>query len=134
MASYLLRNLLQKQGMGNQIAVESAGLSAFSGDPISENARLALKERGIDGFEHRAKPLSAYAVEQADRIYVMTHAHKEAIQKAIPEVKYRIRVLGVADPYGMDITAYRDCLDEIERFFEAELPHILSEKEERSGL
>ncbi len=129
MAAYLLRDMLQKQGVSQQVLVESAGLAAYAGDPISDHAASALRERGIHADAHRAKPLNPLLLEQADLIYVMTEAHKQAIVQAMPETAGKIRVLHISDPYGLDITAYRACLDELEHILQEQLPEILSGKD-----
>lgn len=129
MAAYLLRDLLQKEGMAADVLIESAGLAAEPGDPISENAALALRERGISAEGHRAKQLTLPLVEQADLIYVMTEAHRQAIIRAVPAADEKIRVLQVPDPYGMDLYAYRECLKKLEDVLKKQLPDILSGKD-----
>lgn len=64
----------------------------------------------------------------------MTASHRQAIADAVPEAADKLVVLGISDPYGMELDAYRACLAELERFFEAELPHILSEQNEGDPL
>ena len=130
MAAYLLRKMIKEHGATDTVEVDSAGLGAFGGDPISENALIALQEIGIDASEHRAKPLTHYAAAQADTIYVMTEAHRRTIESALPEASNQIKVIGVSDPYGLELSAYRNCLNEIKAFFQAELPYIISEKDE----
>ncbi len=128
MAEYLLKERLAACPDPPMIEVKSAGLGAFAGDPISENARLALLQKGIDASAHHATPLTAYAAMQADLIFVMTHHHKQAITDALPETADRITVLGISDPYGRDLTAYSECLDEIDRFWEREITRICAAK------
>ena len=131
MAEYLLRELLKKQSAGESFTVQSAGLACYPGDPISENARLVLAERSIDASGHLSRPVSAQAVLSADRIYVMTEAHRQAIAEALPEAADRLYVLGVSDPYGMPVEAYRACAEQIEAYFVSELPQLLSAAAEK---
>ncbi len=128
MAEYLLKERLAACPDSTRIEVKSAGLGAFAGDPISENARLALLQKGIDASAHQATPLTTYAALQADLIYVMTDRHRQAITDALPETAERITVLGISDPYGKDLAAYNQCLDEIDRFWEREISRICAAK------
>lgn len=120
MAACLFSDLLRKAGLSHLYQIDSAGLSALDGAPISENAAAALAERGISAKEHRAKQLTRAQIAQADRIYVMTQAHKQAILSAVPDAADKIRVLSISDPYGGDLNTYRRCLDEIAAYLEKE--------------
>lgn len=97
---------------------QSAGLSAFAGDPISEGARQVLAERGIDAGGFRARPLSLHMVEEADAICVMTPQHAQLLGQMVDAAtRQKIHVLGapagISDPYGGDLDTYRRCRDEI---------------------
>ena len=126
MAEYLLRALLHKQGVASQFHISSAGLACYPGVPISENALLVLKERGIDASGHVSHPVTLQLITNADRIYVMTEAHRRAIIQAVPETAEKIIVLSVQDPYGMPLERYQECADQIETYFKTELPVLLA--------
>lgn len=124
MAEYLARDMIEKQGLSDRIMVTSAGMAAAEGEPASPNALVALQNRGIDANAHRARQLSSELVKEATRIYVMTAAHRDAILRVLPDAAEKITVIGIPDPYGMDLEAYEACLDAICRFFEEELLNI----------
>ena len=124
MAEYLARDMIEKQGLSDRIMVTSAGMAAAEGEPASPNALAALQNRGIDANAHRARQLSPELVKEATRIYVMTETHRDAILRVLPDAAEKITVIGIPDPYGMDLEAYEACLDAIYRFFEEELLNI----------
>lgn len=131
MAEYLLRELLDKQGAADRFIIQSAGLACIPGDSISENALVVLQERGINAAGHRAQPLTVEAVKAADHLYVMTDSHRNMIVSAVPAAAEKISVLGVSDPYGMPLAAYRDCAEQIVSYFTAALPQLLSAADQK---
>lgn len=120
MAEYLLRDMAEKAGMSGQLEIASAGISACGGEPISENAAEVLLERNIDANRHRAKRVSPALIDWADRIYVMTEAHRRMITAVVPEAAAKLKVMQVSDPYGGGLDIYRQCLREIEAFLKQE--------------
>ena len=48
MAEYLVRDMIEKQGLSDRVTVASAGMAAAEGEPASQNALIALQNRGID--------------------------------------------------------------------------------------
>lgn len=98
--------------------VSSAGIMAIEGATVSANAVLAMKEKGIDISEHKAYQLREKDVEEADLILTMTDGQKMMISQLAPD---KIFTLGefsgndydIADPYGGDLTEYRETADEI---------------------
>lgn len=101
-----------------EITVESAGIMAAEGDCASENAVLAMRERGIDISEHKAYQLREKDVEEADIILTMTGGQKMMISQLAPK---KIFTLGefsgndgdIPDPYGGDLEEYRETAEEI---------------------
>jgi ribosomal-protein-alanine N-acetyltransferase len=89
---------------------DSCGLSE-GGMPISQNSKTALAEIGIDKSQHISKPISKELVSWADRIICMSHSHKEILNSL--GVECEVLGNGIPDPYGCDITIYRQCRDEI---------------------
>ncbi len=98
--------------------VSSAGIMAIEGDSASANAVLAMKEKGIDISEHKAYQLREKDVEDADLILTMTDGQKMMIAQLAPD---KIFTLGefsgndydITDPYGGDLTEYRETAEEI---------------------
>lgn len=124
MAEYLLRDMIEKQGMSDEIQVTSAGIAAFGGEAANEKAIVALKERQIDASAHTAKQITPELIDWATRIYVMSEAHKAAIVSVIPEAVSKISVLGIPDPYGSSLEVYRDCLKILDGLLRKELARM----------
>ncbi len=87
----------------------SAGIAAFDGATASENAVLAMEERGIDLSSHRSRHLTPELLNGVDRVYCMTSRHARAIAAAYPDLKTPIYVLepAIPDPYGGSLEDYR---------------------------
>ncbi len=127
MAAALLRRMLARElGCEEQELVErgyvvrSAGIAALSGVPASDQAVEVMARRGIDLSEHRSQPVSARLLHYCDRIFTMTHAHRELLLAGCPEVADRVEVLArdgrdISDPFGGTVEQYEQCLAEIER-------------------
>ncbi|HCF96939.1 MAG: low molecular weight protein arginine phosphatase [Verrucomicrobiota bacterium] len=113
------------------IQVESAGLSAFDGEPPSPHAVQVMSEIGVDISGQRSRLLDSWLIDQSDYIFVMTRTHQSAIGRMRPtaaEKTFLVKeFLGssdspdVADPIGFGISTYRSCRDEIA----AALPSLL---------
>ena len=114
MAAACMRAAMDQRGLDGQVF--SAGLSA-DGSPATANAVAAMGEIGVDISNHRSAPLTIERCQQADRIAVMTPAHKAVLAGAGVSVE-KIIVLaedsgGIADPYGGDLECYRTTRDQL---------------------
>jgi phosphate/sulfate permease/protein-tyrosine-phosphatase len=92
------------------VRILSAGLSAHPGDPMTVEARQALAEIGIPPSRHRARLLKPDLVSQAEAIFCMTRAQREAAISAFPADARKIHCLDpdhdLQDPYGRSATAF----------------------------
>ncbi len=113
MAEALMKSKCEKLNLPTEMS--SCGLCAFSGDSASENAVVAMAEKGIDISSHRARKFIAYMAEEYDTFIVMSNSHRAALSEIVPDEKIRVLGGGIADPYGGDLDAYRICRDEIDR-------------------
>jgi len=121
MAAALLRSALDAEGSPlNELEVVSAGVTAFGGDPASENSVRALGKVGIALGEHRSRPLNPELLERARYVLVMTSSHRELIRSrygdACPVYLFREFIgngaeVEIPDPYGMDLPAYEATRD-----------------------
>jgi protein-tyrosine phosphatase len=73
---------------------------------------------GLDLADHESQPLTAQLVRQADHIWTMTRAHRQAIAAHWPEALARTSVLSmdqidIADPIGGPIEYYETCAGQI---------------------
>jgi protein-tyrosine-phosphatase len=105
------------------IEVSSAGTHAWDGSPASDGALLVGMERGLDLSNHRSRKLTKAIVEASDLILVMAPSHVEEVRELVPDAKvYLLSAFtsggegkAVQDPFGGDLTGYRDAADELER-------------------
>jgi len=115
MAEAMLRNALTEAGVQG-VTVESAGIGAWEGAPVSEGAYLVLLERGMDLSSHRARLLTPELVEQADLILTMGRIQLGKVRELGGGA--RAYLLGeyagsgteeaeIADPYGGELDQYR---------------------------
>lgn len=96
-------------------SVTSCGLCAMAGDPVSENAVRALARRGIDITQHRARALTPYHIEEADKIICLSRSHYDALLPVAGSEKLLLLGNGIPDPYGGNETVYDHCADAIDR-------------------
>lgn len=107
----------------------SCGLFADGTSSISENARLSLKEIGID-FSHISRPISRELLSDADYIIGMTSNHAKSILVSFPEFSDKVFVMpyDISDPYGASLDVYRECRNEIEAALKMIISDLSGEK------
>lgn len=116
--SPMAQAVLNALGKGRYNAL-SAGISAFAGDPIAENAVLALRAAGIENtpendYEHHtATPISEELIERCEKIVAMSGSHYMALILHYPQYADRFSVMDppIPDPFMQGETVYRECLD-----------------------
>ena len=118
MAEGLMAKLIDDKGI-EDVITESAGISAFFNDPPTENAILALKEKGIDISDHRSQRINMQLIAESSLIVALSQSHYD-ILKDYAEKKLVLLGDGIPDPFGGDLDIYRECRDSIE----AALPKI----------
>lgn len=133
MAEAVARSELQRRGWKHVVAA-SAGISAYPDAPAAEGAVTAGKELGFDLSAHRAQLVDPDLVEWADLILTMGVSHLRAITEMGGEGK--VSLLGdftegedgsgrpVSDPYGGDVTVYRETLAELEGLVKLSLDRL----------
>ncbi|WP_036099679.1 low molecular weight protein arginine phosphatase [Listeria riparia] len=96
--------------------IASAGLSAQAGASMSMNSKAVLQEHGLPTY-HVAKQVTAELVETADKIFVMTEQHRQALLSQFPNQKTELlspNGFDVGDPYGGDLADYEYTFAELE--------------------
>jgi len=137
MAEKLLQHALagEKEPLSS-IRVSSAGVSAFSGDPASENACRALASVKLDLSQHRSRPFSDQLASQSDLILVMTESHRRQIQSAHPDLQVPIYPFRewvasgsheVPDPFGGPLDLYVETRDSLAEAIPGILQHLKSQ-------
>ena len=115
LAEHLLRSL-------TGLTVDSAGLSARTGDPADPVYLDMAKESDLDLTGHRSKPVTRGLLESADLTLVMTGGHRRRLTERYPEFSGKIMLLGhwvdggvsVSDPHRRSIDAYRQVFLQIQ--------------------
>jgi len=132
MAEALMRKSLRDLGK-NDIAVSSAGVSAMSGMPPSDETIALMEREGLDvaGFESDA--LTNDMIDDADLVLVMEAMHKEAVIERVsaargktfmlkeygsPAESCASSTLDVPDPIGRPMEDYEYCFDAIKKHVE----------------
>ena len=92
------------------VSVRSRGLAAAGGG-ASQNAVEAMREKGIDISGHVSRQIGREDLAWADRIICMSDSHKTALEMFAQRDKISVLSGGVPDPYGGDISRYRQCRD-----------------------
>jgi protein-tyrosine phosphatase len=98
----------------------SAGTHAVAGNLPDSRALAVSEEMGASLAEHRAQPLTARLVEQADAIFAMDFQNKAELLTRYPEHREKIHLLSaygdgaqryreIADPYSGDLETTRAC-------------------------
>ena len=125
LAEALARRIAKVRGL-TDVKISSAGTNAWENSPASDGALLVGMERDIDLTGHRARPLTPEIVSEADLIFVMTPAHLEQVKHLGGRGKAHVldryaggpESDGINDPFGGDLSGYRDTADALERHLE----------------
>lgn len=93
------------------LEIMSRGIAA-DGSVVSENSVVAMKELGIDISGHTSKQLTFADIDESTVFITMSASHADILE-GLGLDKMKIFVLGIPDPYGGDLEAYKTCRDEI---------------------
>ena len=106
----------------------SCGIYGDGISPISENAKRALDEKGIE-FSHVSTPISRELIDSADIILGMTENHARTIISMFPHAKDKVYAMpiDISDPYGGNLQVYRNCCEQIEDCIRQLIKTILGE-------
>lgn len=110
------------------IEVRSAGIFALEGGEMSENAQMVLAMENIP-HAHHSRNVNADDIEWADLILTMTYAHKEMLIRSFEIAAEKTFTLkeyvtpyssqDVSDPYGGDLSTYKQTFYELQRLINA---------------
>jgi len=110
----------------------SAGVSARVGAPITPEAADVLRSLSVPVKPHAARNLTPELAAEAEMIFCMTGAVRNAVIEMLPSVAYKTYCLSnevdVPDPIGKGMAAYVDCARQIQRLvqlrFDELNPHL----------
>jgi ribose 5-phosphate isomerase B len=135
MAEHLFR---ARMGLASGWRAASAGVAASEGRPASEEAVLALRERGVDLTPHRSRGLTRAIAESATLIVALSEGHAHEITRSWPHLRDRVRLLtsfgvtaeptDVPDPIGQSLFTYRKVRDTIESALADLILHLRTER------
>ncbi|MBL8762349.1 MAG: Sua5/YciO/YrdC/YwlC family protein [Phycisphaerae bacterium] len=112
MAEAIATQLLEREGVVGEFAgAGSAGVAASGGAPATPETRGALERLGIAPAPHRSRRVTRELVDEAEAVYAMTGAHRDAVLKIAPGARDKVEVLDpegadIDDPIGMGQTVY----------------------------
>jgi protein-tyrosine-phosphatase len=140
MAAGLLQHAIAAQPEPlRSLRIVSAGVSARSGERVSQNSVLALRKAGIDISGHVSRPLTQAMLDEAFAVICMTESHRRLIREEanpLPKHLFLFREFlpgaidqEIGDPYGGSLRVYEAVRDEM---VEA-LPSLLAALKERLG-
>ncbi|TVP54406.1 MAG: low molecular weight protein arginine phosphatase [Gemmatimonadales bacterium] len=135
MAEAIARAALRDRGW-DHVTVESAGVAAFPGAPISGGAVRAAARHGIELDHHRSSPLTEARVEDSNLILTMSPSHlqvlvdlgaegRSAVLPVFARGETKIRPGdGVQDPIGGDDALYEATFRELRELIESALNRL----------
>lgn len=95
----------------------SAGVSARVGAPLTPEAQQVLHSLNVPVRPHAARNLTVELADEAEMIFCMTGAQREAVIDMIPSVAWKTHCLDpngdVDDPIGRGLEAYVNCVQRI---------------------
>lgn len=133
MAEAILRDFIGKNvTLQDKLSVGSAGIMAYEGDGMMENAMEALSILGVRAGEHRAQRLTEALVDRGNLILAMEERHVAAICSRFPGAAGKTFTLhgyvgeegGVRDPYGQPLAEYLRVAEEMRDAIERAIPKI----------
>jgi protein-tyrosine phosphatase len=118
-AEAVFRHLVEREGLAERIATESAGTGDWHvGDPPDARARAAAAARGYDLEPLRASQVSAADFRRFDLIVAMDRSHLRALERLRPNgARGGLRMFmdrDVPDPYYGTVDDFERMLDMIE--------------------
>ncbi len=117
--------------------IESAGTSAWDGQPASDGALLVGIERELDLSGHRSRTLTPALVEAQDIILTMGPHHREHVEamggagKTFLLSQYAshgANVNPISDPFGGELTTYRATAEELEQAVRKVVDRLAAER------
>ena len=97
MAEAVFRHLVLQEGLGDSIAVDSAGIGDWhAGEPPHQGTQRILRAKGIEHEALRARQIRADDFSRYDYIVCMDEENLSALRKISPKDKKIVRLLDFA--------------------------------------
>lgn len=133
MAEALMRRALEECGVEG-VGVRSAGVSALGGSPVSLEAVIEMRARGLDIEPHRARPVADVSLSGA-LVLCMTGAHAARLRRIAPDADIHVLMDfagfhgDIDDPLGQGPEAYKRAADQIWQAVQIIAARIAARKE-----
>jgi protein-tyrosine phosphatase len=128
MAEVVLRDLVEKPGLGNRVVVTSAGTGEWHvGEQADPRTVTSLQPRGYDGSAHRARQFDADWFDSLDLVVALDRSHERVLRSwaRTDDDRQKVRLLlgfdpdyagrsDVPDPYYSDAATFDSVLAMIE--------------------
>ena len=112
MAEGIFKKILADKGI-TDIECSSAGIFAMTGDEVTPNSVKACERFGVDISAHRARRITEYILDEADKFVCMTQEHAASLSMFVPQEKIIVLGGGIPDPFGGDLETYIRCANMI---------------------
>jgi protein-tyrosine phosphatase len=90
-----------------------------------------MQRRGLDLSAHRSQPLTVELIHRAEKVYVMSPEHRQAVLALVPAAVGRVELVDpqgpIADPFGGSDADYRTSAEHIQQAVDARLQEFLDE-------
>ena len=123
MAHHYMQKRINELNLSDKYIIQSAGISAYTGDRATDYAKEVMKKYDTDLTEHRAVYIEESDIKDADLILCMTLAHKRKILNRYPKLEGKTftlkeyvgedEYLDIDDPWGFGKDVYSSCAKEI---------------------
>lgn len=123
MAAALAAAMFAREGL--EIAVASAGVSAYGGSPASKNAILAMQAKNLDLSTHKSQAAALDLINGASLVLAMTKAHLMYVKTINPSAnaftlgEYAGSTTDISDPFGGSLDVYNSCAAQISDLLES---------------
>jgi protein-tyrosine-phosphatase len=136
LAAAFARRVAHERGL-DDLLLESAGTSAWDGQPASDGALLVGLERQLDLNEHRSRTITPALVDAQDLILTMGPHHRDQVEamggtgKTFLLSTYASHGADdkpISDPFGGDLETYRTTADELEAAIRKVIDRVSAER------
>jgi protein-tyrosine-phosphatase len=136
MAAAIARRVAQERGLAD-LSVESAGTSAWDGQPASDGALLVGLERQLDLNDHRSRTITPALVDDTDLILTMGPHHRDQVEGMggggktfllSAYASHGAEEKPISDPFGGDLETYRATADELETSIRKIIDRVAAER------
>ena len=137
-AEVVLRDAVERAGLGDAVVVDSAGIGGWHvGDPADPRSLAVLRRHGYDGSSHRVQQITAGWFEQGappapDLLLAMDSSHDADLRRLAPGAEVALirsfdpaaTDLDVPDPYYGTTADFSDVLAMIEAATPGVIAHL----------